>query len=52
VYPHGDERTRAIELGASIFVAANRHLVKAAKVSPGRYMRHRIDCKRQFSALG
>ena len=32
VYPHGDERLRPIELGASIFVSANRHLVKGAKV--------------------
>lgn len=32
VYPHGDERLRAQEVGASIFVEANRHLVKAAKV--------------------
>lgn len=34
VYPHGDNSLRAIELGASIFVDANKHLVKAAKVSP------------------
>jgi prenylcysteine oxidase/farnesylcysteine lyase len=32
VYPHGDGRLRAQEVGASIFVEANRHLVKAAKV--------------------
>lgn len=32
VFPHGDERLRPIELGASIFVSANRHLVKGAKV--------------------
>jgi hypothetical protein len=32
VYPHGDERLRAQEVGASIFVEANRHLVKAAQV--------------------
>jgi hypothetical protein len=33
VYPHGDERLRPIELGASIFVDANKHMMKAAKVS-------------------
>lgn len=32
VHPHGDERLRAQELGASIFVTANRYLQKAAKV--------------------
>ncbi|EIW73268.1 hypothetical protein M231_03632 [Tremella mesenterica] len=31
VFPHSDPRYRPIELGASIFVEANRHLVKAAK---------------------
>jgi len=33
VYPHGDQRLRPIELGASIFVESNRHLMKSAKVS-------------------
>lgn len=32
VYPHGDERLKAVELGASIFVDANRNLMKAVKV--------------------
>lgn len=36
VFPHGDERLRPIELGASIFVSANRHLVKGAKVRRGQ----------------
>ncbi|ORY25191.1 Prenylcysteine lyase-domain-containing protein [Naematelia encephala] len=31
VFPHGDERLRPVELGASIFIEANRHLYKAAK---------------------
>lgn len=31
VYPHGDERLQPVELGASIFVDANRHMVKAAR---------------------
>ena len=35
-HPHGDENLRPVELGASIFVEANRHLVKAAKVSAER----------------
>lgn len=33
VHPHGDESLRAQELGASIFVSANRNMMKAAKVS-------------------
>ena len=33
VYPHGDESLRAQELGASIFVSANRYMMKAAEVS-------------------
>lgn len=33
VYPHGDKNLRPVELGASIFVDANRNLVKGAKVS-------------------
>ncbi|GMK54379.1 hypothetical protein CspeluHIS016_0109650 [Cutaneotrichosporon spelunceum] len=32
VYPHGDTNLRPVELGASIFVDANRNLVKAAKL--------------------
>ncbi|TXT11838.1 uncharacterized protein COLE_02248 [Cutaneotrichosporon oleaginosum] len=32
VYPHGDTNLRPVELGASIFVEANRNLVKAAKL--------------------
>lgn len=32
VYPHSDPRTRPVELGASIFVEANRHMMKAVKV--------------------
>ncbi len=31
-YPHSDERMKAFEIGASIFVDADRHMVKAAKV--------------------
>jgi hypothetical protein len=34
VFPHGDARLRPVELGASIFVEANRHLVRAAEVHP------------------
>lgn len=33
VHPHGDESLRAQELGASIFVGANRNMMKAAEVS-------------------
>ncbi|WVQ76257.1 hypothetical protein IAR50_005922 [Cryptococcus sp. DSM 104548] len=32
VYPHGDQRARPQELGASIFVEANQNMMKAAKV--------------------
>ncbi|RSH90653.1 hypothetical protein EHS25_001258 [Saitozyma podzolica] len=32
VHPHGDPNLRPVELGASIFVEANRHMVKAAKL--------------------
>ncbi|KAL7418891.1 hypothetical protein Q5752_006575 [Cryptotrichosporon argae] len=32
VHPHSDERLYPIELGASIFVDSNRHMVKAAKL--------------------
>ncbi|WVQ80435.1 hypothetical protein IAT38_002540 [Cryptococcus sp. DSM 104549] len=31
VYPHRDQRTRPVELGASIFVEANQHLIKAVE---------------------
>jgi hypothetical protein len=34
VHPHNNESLTPVELGASIFVEANTHLVKAAKVSP------------------
>ena len=33
VYPHNDPNFRPVECGASIFVEAHRHLVKAARVS-------------------
>lgn len=32
MHPHGDARLAAVELGGSIFVEANRHMNKAAKV--------------------
>ena len=32
MYPHGDNRTDPVEVGASIFMDSNRHMVKAAKV--------------------
>ena len=41
MYPHSDPRQRPVELGASIFVEANRHVVKAARVS---FMRHCTGC--------
>jgi hypothetical protein len=39
VHPHDDESIRAVELGASIFVEANRNLVKVADVSGRVYSR-------------
>lgn len=33
VHPHGNTSLRAVELGGSIFVRANRHMNKAVKVS-------------------
>lgn len=32
VYPRDDPRARPIEIGASVFVEANKHMNKAAKV--------------------
>ena len=42
MYPHSDERLRPVESGASIFVDANRYLVKAAKVGEITHNPNRI----------
>jgi prenylcysteine oxidase/farnesylcysteine lyase len=42
VYPHSDELLRPQEIGASIFVEANRHLVKAAKVGGSSLLESRL----------